>query len=333
MANGDRTGFGAFLTGVESSQNNRRDLLEAQLARARQRTQDIQTQANLQGAGLELAPQDDPTFLQRLTGNVPAPKVQLSEAGRAARAAAKEKQAVDLAATKESTAASIATRNQAKKEFEVLNETVDGALLDPALKNKKVPFKFAIPLLEAKARAKVTGQKVKVPSQSQFQAATFGERALDSHNQLETLVQDPKFDPTSTFTAGRRFLLPKRLEGPNIQKLDQAERNFINAILRRESGAAIAPEEFESAEKQYFPRRGDSPEVLTQKKQNRERVINGLMREASTVPGVAPFTPTTFSPTTGEAFQSVFSNIKDAEAANLPKGTEIFIGGRRAIVE
>jgi len=60
------------------------------------------------------------------------------------------------------------------------------------------------------------------------------------------------------------------------QKREQAERNFVNAILRQESGAAIPFSEFDNAAKQYFPRVGDSKAVIAQKKQNREMAIKGL---------------------------------------------------------
>jgi hypothetical protein len=60
------------------------------------------------------------------------------------------------------------------------------------------------------------------------------------------------------------------------QKYDQAKRNFINAILRQESGAAIGPSEFASAELQYFPQPGDSPEVIAQKKANRATAVSAL---------------------------------------------------------
>ena len=62
----------------------------------------------------------------------------------------------------------------------------------------------------------------------------------------------------------------------DYKRYEQAKRDFINANLRRESGAAIAASEFDSAEKQYFPVPGDSPEVIAQKRRNRETVINSL---------------------------------------------------------
>lgn len=61
---------------------------------------------------------------------------------------------------------------------------------------------------------------------------------------------------------------------------DQAQRDFINAVLRRESGAVISPSEFENAKQQYFPQPGDTPAVIEQKRKNRKLATAGVMREA-----------------------------------------------------
>lgn len=58
----------------------------------------------------------------------------------------------------------------------------------------------------------------------------------------------------------------------------QAQRNFVNAVLRRESGAVISDEEFANAAQQYFPQPGDSPAVVAQKAQNRMTAIAGVRR-------------------------------------------------------
>ena len=63
---------------------------------------------------------------------------------------------------------------------------------------------------------------------------------------------------------------------PEYQKFDQAKRDFVNAILRRESGAVISDQEFANAEQQYFPVPGDSQEVIAQKRRNRETAIEGV---------------------------------------------------------
>jgi hypothetical protein len=50
----------------------------------------------------------------------------------------------------------------------------------------------------------------------------------------------------------------------------------VNAVLRRESGAVISPEEFANAERQYFPQIGDSRPVIEQKARNRRAAIEGM---------------------------------------------------------
>ena len=64
------------------------------------------------------------------------------------------------------------------------------------------------------------------------------------------------------------------------QQVTQAQRDFINAILRKESGAVISDAEFDNAKKQYFPAPGDGPDVIKQKRANRQTAIQGIMREA-----------------------------------------------------
>lgn len=71
------------------------------------------------------------------------------------------------------------------------------------------------------------------------------------------------------------------------QQIEQAQRDFINSILRQESGAAIGAGEFENAKKQYFPQPGDSAAVIQQKKANRDLAIRGL--ETSAGPGIKQF--------------------------------------------
>ena len=63
------------------------------------------------------------------------------------------------------------------------------------------------------------------------------------------------------------------------QVFEQAQRNFINAVLRRESGAVISESEFANARRQYFPQPGDGPEVLANKARNRQVVIENLETE------------------------------------------------------
>lgn len=74
---------------------------------------------------------------------------------------------------------------------------------------------------------------------------------------------------------------PSILQSAERQQYEQAQRNFLNAVLRKESGAVISPEEFSSGAKQYFPQAGDSTGVLAQKTQNRNTAISGLYAAAN----------------------------------------------------
>jgi hypothetical protein len=96
----------------------------------------------------------------------------------------------------------------------------------------------------------------------------FGNAGLSTFDQVIT---------NSPYVPG---FIANNLVGDDFQKYDQARRDFINAQLRRESGAVISPEEFDNANKQYFPQPGDKPEVLEQKRKNRETVIGAMIRDA-----------------------------------------------------
>jgi hypothetical protein len=77
-------------------------------------------------------------------------------------------------------------------------------------------------------------------------------------------------------------VLPSVLGGPNAaqQATDQARRNFVTAVLRKESGAAISPSEFENEAKKYFPQPGDTDSVIRQKQHARETAIKALEIQA-----------------------------------------------------
>jgi hypothetical protein len=81
--------------------------------------------------------------------------------------------------------------------------------------------------------------------------------------------------------------LPSAVGGLNSeeQQTQNARLNFITAVLRKESGAAIGQNEYDTAEKLYFPAPGDSPAVVKQKQAARQQAIRGM--EISAGPGAA----------------------------------------------
>lgn len=71
-------------------------------------------------------------------------------------------------------------------------------------------------------------------------------------------------------------LINKTVVPASSQRYEQAKRDFVNAVLRVESGASISQSEFDNADRQYFPQSGDSTAVIEQKRKNRETAIKAL---------------------------------------------------------
>ena len=99
-------------------------------------------------------------------------------------------------------------------------------------------------------------------------------RGVESHKVITQLEEQGT--SLGNKIAGGIPVFGNYMKGPEAQKYSQAQRDFINAVLRRESGAVISPEEFANAQEQYFPQPGDGPEVIAQKRANRETTIRGL---------------------------------------------------------
>lgn len=122
-------------------------------------------------------------------------------------------------------------------------------------------------------------------TEQQSKDALFGSRMQESHKILTELeAKDIKAPVMNSLPYGDKFsnALPSILGGASVeqQKYVQAQRDFINAVLRKESGAVIADSEFENAQKQYFPQIGDSDEVIAQKARNRELAMNMIISGA-----------------------------------------------------
>jgi hypothetical protein len=121
-------------------------------------------------------------------------------------------------------------------------------------------------------------EETKPLTSAQAQALGYGERTLAASVVIDEVGN--QFTGVGSKITGSS-LFPNVLKSDDRQRFEQAQRNFINAVLRRESGASIAPTEFESANMQYFPMPGDSQPVLLQKKRNRDMVTRSLLREAN----------------------------------------------------
>ena len=115
-------------------------------------------------------------------------------------------------------------------------------------------------------------------NETQGKAATFADRIAAANSTLEATFaagSDPVQKGLSMIPLAGNYLTSGA-----TQQFQQAERDFINAVLRRESGAVISPTEFTDARQQYIPQPGDSKAVLDQKKAARDRALKGMARDA-----------------------------------------------------
>ena len=89
----------------------------------------------------------------------------------------------------------------------------------------------------------------------------------------------------------KTFLLGTQLEGltltPTEQRLAQAQRDWVRAKLRKESGAVIGADEMAAEILTYFPQVGEGPEIVAQKAEARRRAEEQLSIGAGSAAGQA----------------------------------------------
>lgn len=62
----------------------------------------------------------------------------------------------------------------------------------------------------------------------------------------------------------------------NFQQAENAGRNFLASILRKDTGAAVTQSEMDQYSKIFLPQYGDSPETLAQKKEARKTALDAI---------------------------------------------------------
>ncbi len=116
-------------------------------------------------------------------------------------------------------------------------------------------------------------------SEGASNAYAFGNRMKQAEGvlrKLEGKKGEVNTDEYLTQILGFRVPAPNVFKNQKEQSYDQAQRDFVNAVLRKESGAAISESEFDNARKQYFPQPGDTSQTILQKRDNRETAIGNM---------------------------------------------------------
>ncbi len=197
---------------------------------------------------------------------------------------------------------------------------------------EKSPIRSAIDArIKADEETRVASAKAKNPSelkQNQFAAAGFSKMARAAEDSLNRLTS-AGFDPTSLGAQVQGYLGGplERLKGQDVKGFEQAQRQFVQAVLRKESGATITPDEMSQNAKKYFPQPGDGPDVLAQKAQARAQAVAALEAEGS--PAIGQVASAGFQAPQGGGARG---GVPSAQAANAPKvgvvdGGYMFTGG------
>jgi hypothetical protein len=122
----------------------------------------------------------------------------------------------------------------------------------------------------------------KALNEAQGSSVAYGIRMKEANSVLEDLAKSGT--EKSAIGAGAPYGIGAAVNlltaSPQQQQVQQAKVNFITAILRKESGAAIGQDEFAREDEKYFPQRGDSDAVLAQKKQARQTAIKAMEIQA-----------------------------------------------------
>jgi hypothetical protein len=115
----------------------------------------------------------------------------------------------------------------------------------------------------------------------QSAALQFGTAMADSSKRLASLMEGEGYNPAN-LTA--QLPVPDILKGQNRRRYQGIVTDFALALNRKTSGAAVSEQEYERVEKLFFPQPGDTPAVVRDKAERRQREINTIL---SNVPDFA----------------------------------------------
>lgn len=101
---------------------------------------------------------------------------------------------------------------------------------------------------------------------------------LDSVNNLMPLEKN--YANLSLAEQLKQQYVPWILKSDDQKLIDANKKNFITAVLRKQSGASIAPSEFVGEEIKYFPQPWDSKTVIIAKQNARNAEIKAMLTEA-----------------------------------------------------
>jgi hypothetical protein len=119
---------------------------------------------------------------------------------------------------------------------------------------------------------------VKPSTGAEKRAMNFFLRAENASKELNAI--EDKIQKSGTASKAQMKYMPGILQTKDQQIYEQAQRQFTEARLRKDSGAAIKDEEYKADQRTYFVQPGDSDAVVKRKRLAREVLLKGLRQES-----------------------------------------------------
>lgn len=169
----------------------------------------------------------------------------------------------------------------------------------------------------------------RAPSHDQGLAAGFANRIHTSNQVMDGLSDQGAVVPSlKDRIASKVPVIGGYVQSNESQQLDQAQRDFINAQLRRESGAAIGDSEFDSARKQYFVQPGEerNAALVAQKAAARKQAEENMVQSAGNAYRGGPKAPAGPRAPTQPPGGGIptFANPNDPALVAMPSGSVFY---------
>jgi hypothetical protein len=113
-------------------------------------------------------------------------------------------------------------------------------------------------------------------TEGQGKAAAFADRMKFN----EQFIKPFETTATSRGTQVAGWVMPNEARSDEFQAYEAAKKNWIAALMRRESGAVIGPNEYKDGDQQYFPQPGEGPKLIEQKRKLRAVAEAAMRRES-----------------------------------------------------
>lgn len=124
-------------------------------------------------------------------------------------------------------------------------------------------------------------EKRKDPTEAERLSLGFAKRTESSNKMLNNL-EDKFLNKEDGFSPSSQFpYAPERFKSSERKNYEAAQKDFIGAVLRKESGASISDEEFSREAEKFFPLPGDNQENIQFKQLLRKQAINNLKTSAN----------------------------------------------------